>query len=472
MCPVFLLTLEASALDLQETVLSRKMRRRRRIAELRELSTLAGPIIVGQISSVGMGVVDTVMAGRLSAADLAGVAVGSALWSSLGILLIGTLLAIPPFVSQYDGASRTPMIRRFMWQALWTAVILSVLLFIGLRQIGVLASWVGVSSEVEPLAVAYLDAVSWGAPGFAMFLIFRLVSEGVGIARPTMYFGLLGLLLNIPADYVFMYGKLGLPALGAEGAGYATALVQWCQGIAVAAYVLIHKRYAKYRLFRGVEWPRLPRILQIVRTGGPIGITLFLEVSLFVAAALIMGRIGTQAVAAHQIAINFASLAFMIVLGLASALTVRVGNAVGRRDWVEARFRATTGIGLTMALQCISLLVMLLGRESIAALYTDDVVVSAIAANLLIYCGLFQLPDGFQVACSGTLRGYKDTTAPMLLTFIAYWLVGLPISYWFGLRFGWGGAGVWWGLIGGLTVAALLLGWRVRTQFQRRAVSA
>ena len=435
-------------------------------AELSSLSRLAGPIIVGQLSSVGMGVVDTVMAGRLSAADLGGVAVGSALWSSLAILMIGTLLAIPAYVSQYDGAGRTPMIRRFLWQALWMATGICLLLFVGLRQLGAIVDVVGVADEVRPLAVGYLQAVSWGAPGFAMFLLFRLTSEGLGVARPTMYFGLLGLLLNIPADYVFMYGRLGLPAMGAEGCGYATALVQWCQGLAVAAYVLFHRRYRKYKLFHEPTGVRPRRVLQILRTGLPIGITLFLEASLFVGAALMMARLGTTAVAGHQIAINFASLAFMVVLGLASALTVRVGNAVGRREWSEARFRALTGIGLTVAIQFVSLTVMFVGREAIASLYTNDAVVAALAAQLLIYCGIFQLPDGLQVAFAGTLRGYKDTTLPMFLTFVAYWLVGLPLSYWLGLQAGWEGPGVWWGLIGGLIVAAVLLGWRVHHRFR------
>lgn len=454
-------------LDSQDPVLKASVRGIATRKELGALSRLAGPIVVGQLSTVGMGVVDTVMAGRLSPADLAGVAVGNALFSAIAILMIGTLLAIPPFVSQYAGAGRTPMIRRFMWQAMWTASVLAVLLFLGLRAVTAVVGWAGVADDVAPLAAGYIRAVAWGAPGFAMFLLFRYASEGIGIARPTMYFGVLGLLLNIPADYVLMYGKLGLPAMGAEGCGYATALVQWCQGCAVAVYVLRHRRYRPYALFRGFEPPRLSRMVQIVRTGLPIGVTLFTEVSLFVGAALMMGRIGTMAVASHQIAINFASLPFMVLLGTASALTVRVGGAVGRRDRDEARFRALVGIGLATVIALVSLVITLVARKPIAALYTGDAEVAALAAHLLIFCGIFQIPDALQVVFAGTLRGYKDTTVPMLLTFVAYWLVGLPLSYWLGLALGWEGPGVWWGLIGGLIVAAVLLGARVASTFRR-----
>ncbi len=431
--------------------------RQRFADEARATIRLGTPLIIGQLSAVGMGFVDTLFAGRLSALDLAAVAIGSVVWSSLNLFIIGTMLAIPAFISQYDGAGEQDKMAPFTRQAAWLGLLLATVVFFLVRNAEPILTALKVEAEVIPPAVAYLKAVSWGAPFWAMFLVLRFLSEGLGRTKPTMYFGLFALLLNIPADYILMYGKFGLPALGAEGCGAATALVLAVQALLMLTYVARHRAYRFLGLFSTWEWPRSDKLWELVTVGIPIGAMIFVESSLFLAASLLMGRLGTFELAGHQVALNFAALMFMIPLGLSMAITVRVGNAVGRRDLAEARFRGWSGIVLALTTQIASALIIFLFPRQIAAIYTSDPQVSAVAVSLLFFAAIFQLSDGLQAAAAGVLRGLKDTKWPMIMVIVAYWLVGLPLSYGLGIAGGYRGPGIWVGLLGGLTVAALAL---------------
>jgi len=431
--------------------------RERFAAEAAATIKLATPLIIGQISSVAMGFTDTLFAGRLSALDLAAVAIGSVVWSSLNLFIIGTMLAVPAFIAEYDGAGQRDKMASFTRQATWLGLGLAILVFFLVRNIEPLLHWLQVEAEVIPPAVDYLRAVSWGAPFWAAFLVLRFLSEGLGRTRPTMYFGLFAMLLNVPADYVLMYGKLGFAPLGAEGCGVATALVLAVQALLMILYVGRHNSYRFLALFTHWEWPRFDKLWELMRVGIPIGATIFVESSLFLAASLLMGRLGTIELAGHQIALNFAALVFMIPLGLGMAITVRVGNAVGRGDLPEARFRGWSGIGLALITQILSALVIFLFPKQIAALYTSDPKVATVAVSLLFFAAVFQLSDGLQAAAAGALRGLKDTQWPMLMVVFAYWAVGLPLSYGLGIIGGRGGAGIWVGLLAGLTVAAIAL---------------
>lgn len=421
---------------------------------------LATPLIIGQASTVAMGFVDTLMAGRLSALDLAAVAVASTLWSSANLLVIGTLLAIPAFISQYDGAGQHHRMASFVRQAFWVALAMAAGVFWVVRQLEPLLLGVGIEADVSHLADAYLNQVAPGAFAWGGFLVLRFTSDGLGHTRPFMFIGILGFLINIPADYVFMYGKLGMPALGAEGCGLATALVLWSQFLAMLGYTVISSRYRFMNLFQGWEMPRLKAMGELLGVGLPIGASIFVESSMFMVATLLMGRLGTIAVAGHQIALNFAALMFMVPLGMAMAITVRVGNAQGRGQHQEARFRGLSGLALTTLTQGLSAAVMLLFPAAIAAIYTPDPEVAAVAISLLFYAAIFQLSDGIQAAAAGALRGIKDTRTPMVIIVLAYWVLGIPLSWWLGIEQGQRGPGIWIGLIIGLTVAAVGLGWR------------
>lgn len=444
--------------------------------EARHTLHLALPLMIGQASGVAMGFVDTLMAGRLSTVDLAAVAIGSTVWSSLSLFVIGTLLAIPPMVSHYDGAGEREKVGPFVRQATWVALLLAILVLLISRQLEPLLQLIGIEAEVVPQAGLYLDAISWGAPGLGGFLVLRFMSDGLGNSRPFMYIGLLGLLLNIPADYVFMYGKLGLPAMGARGCGYATALVLWMQFCAMSLYVHFSQRYRFLELFKRWQAPRLERIAEILKLGLPIGFSIFIEASMFLVATLLMGTLGTVAIAGHQIALNFTALIFMVPLGMSMAISVRVGNAMGRGDLAEARFRGLTGFRLTLITQMASAMILVLFPGTVAAIYTTDPQVIEIAVSLMFYAAIFQLSDGFQVAAAGALRGIKDTRIPLVFMVLAYWIVGIPLCYLLGIRMGHQGAGIWIGLIVGLSIAAIALMSRfhlmTRGQTDRAAMKA
>jgi multidrug resistance protein, MATE family len=433
---------------------------RRLATEMGATARLAAPLVLGQAASVGMNVVDSLLAGRHEALTLAAVGVGSAVWSLVILILIGVLMAVPPSVSQLHGAGRPQAIGPLFRQALWLALAMGLGLFVLVRQSGWLLAALGVAAEVRPPAEAFLAGVSWGAPGLALYLCLRYVSEGVALTRPTMVFGLLGLLLLVPLGWLLLWGGLGLPPLGAYGLGLATAIVLWLQALGLGIYMARSPQYAELDLFTGFDRPNRRLLGELLWIGVPMGVSIFMEGSLFVATALLIATLGAVEVGAHQIAINIAALCFMVPLGIAMATTVRVGQAVGRRDPGGVRWAAGGGYAITALTQVCSALLLLLAAEPIARAYTADPDVVRLAAQLMLFAAIFQLSDGLQAASGGALRGLKDTRVPMLITVVAYWGIGMPVGWWLGLRQGGGAPGMWVGLIIGLSVAALLLTWR------------
>lgn len=429
-------------------------------AEIRRTLFLAAPLIIGQLTSYAMSFVDTVMAGRLGALDLAAVAVGSSVWSAGMVFIVGLTMAVSAAVSQLEGEGRRRQAGALTRQALWLALMVSVVLFMLMRRGDWVMSAVGVEPAVADLANRYLLAISWGVPALAGMLVLRFFSEGIGYTRPTMYIGVAGILINVPLNYVLMFGRLGFPQLGAEGCGWATAIVLWLQLVMMAAWILWRPRYRPFEVFSHFNGPDRREILALAKLGVPIGLMVFLEVSLFIAAALAIGTLGTIPVAAHQVAINYSGLIFMVPLGLAGAITVRVGNAVGRRDRAGARRAGVVGMIMALAFGALSSLVIVLFPETIVRLYTSDPEVVALAVSLLFFAAVFQLADCLQVSAAGALRGLKDTRIPMLYCVLAYWLVGMSLGWWLTFRQDWGPAGMWVGIIAGLTTAAFLLGGR------------
>jgi MATE family multidrug resistance protein len=281
-----------------------------------------------------------------------------------------------------------------------------------------------------------------------------------------MLFGLFGLAVLVPLDWILIYGRLGLPALGARGSGIANALALWLQLLAFAAYLRFGRRFRHLDLFARMERPDWRAIGQLLWIGVPMAVTLLMEAGLFVISALLISRLGTVVIDGHQIAINVASVTFMVPLGLALAVTVRVGHAAGRGDATAVRYAGFTGIALTLATQAVSATLMLAIPHAIAHVYSGDPRVIALAAQLLVLAGIFQFSDGIQVVSNGALRGLKDTRVPMLITVFAYWVVGMPIGAWLAFGAGYGVRGMWVGLIAGLTAAALLLfaRWAMQTR--------
>lgn len=425
--------------------------------EVRTTAILAAPLVAGHLSTGLIGFVDSVIAGHHGTDTLAAVAVGTALFWLPMMVPMGTLLSLPPSVSQLDGSGRRDGIGPLFRQALWLAVALGLLLFGFLSVAGFALEPMGIAPEVRPGAVDFLHGIRWGVPALTLYLAMRYLSDGLHWTLPTMLLGFGGLLVLVPLGYMLTFGLPGFPEMGAGGLGVASAVMMWAQALAFAAYLARSRRFAALALFGRFDPPRWPPIRELLRTGLPIGVTVAMEGGLFIVTALLIGRLGAVEVAAHQIAINVAALCFMVPMGLAEATTVRVGHALGRGNLAGVRRAAFAGYALALATQSFSALVLLTGHGAVVALYTDDVAVAALASSLLLYAAAFQYPDGIQVLSAGALRGLKDTRVPMFLAALAYWGIGMPLGAFLGLSLGWGPRGMWIGLIAGLTVAAFLL---------------
>jgi len=431
---------------------------------------LGGPLIAAQLAQVSISFVDTVMAGNLSADALAAVAVGSNVWFLAVVVCMGLLMSVSPSVAQLFGAGRYDEIGPCVRQGLWLALAASFLGMLAFVFAEPLFRQLKIVPEIVPTALGFLRAISWGLPAMCIFQVLRSFSEGVSVTRPVMYMSVFALVGCTIGDYLLMYGKFGLPRLGAVGCGVASAIVLWLMAAFMAAYIRFKPEYRKYAVFSRFDWPSLEPLKTLLKIGMPIAVSLFMEVSLFGAVAFMMGSLGTTIVGGHQIAINFASITFMVPLGIAMAVTVRVGQAIGRGEPREARFSGFVGVMLAALFMACSAVVLFTIPDLIAGIYTIDPAVKAMAVTLLSMAGIFQLFDGLQVSGAGALRGLKDTKVPMLITSFAYWVIGMPLGYLLGITWDGGPKGLWIGFICGLATAAILLNRRFHRVTQRLIV--
>jgi MATE family multidrug resistance protein len=420
------------------------------------LGKIGGPVVGTQLLGMGLNVTDTIMAGQLSAADLAGVAVGNALYLPVLMFGIGTLVAINPVVSHHLGAKRFDEIGKSARQMLWLVALIAIPSFFLVRWLPQLMPVVGVDPEIIPLATGYMLAASWGIPAYFLFSGFRYFSEGLAYTRPAMLVALGMLVVNIPADYILMYGAFGLPQLGAEGTGYATSLVQWSGGLAMIIFTAKFKTYRRFNIFTRTKGPDWGRIAELLKIGIPNAMSTTMEVLLFAAVSVLMGTLSVQASAAHQVAINIAATVFMIPLGLSLAISQRVGVSMGKGLIQEARFRGFTGTAVCTGVTSITAAVLFIFPEAIVSVYTHDIEVIDLAVSLVFFAAVFQLSDGLQVGAFGALRGLKDTRMPMIFNLISYWFIGFSVGYYLSFNAGYGPQGLWIGLIAGLSTAAVL----------------
>ena len=424
--------------------------------EVSALGKIGGPIVGTQLLGMGLNVTDTIMAGQLSAADLAGVAVGNALYLPIFMFGIGTLVAINPVVSHHLGGKRFDEIGKSARQMLWVVALIALPSFFLVRWLPELMPIVRVAPEIIPFATNYMLAASWGIPAYFLFSGFRYFSEGLAYTRPAMLVALGMLIVNIPADYVFMYGAFGLPQLGAEGTGYATSLVQWAGGLSMLIFTAKFKTYRRFKIFVRTKGPDWDRIAELLKIGIPNALSTTMEVLLFAAVSVLMGTLSVQASAAHQVAINIAATVFMIPLGLSLAVSQRVGISIGKGLIQEARFRGFMGTAVCTGVTTITALLLFSFPETIVSIYTQDLEVSNLAVSLVFFAAVFQLSDGLQVGAFGALRGLKDTRMPMVFNLISYWFIGFSVGYYLSFIGGYGPEGLWMGLIAGLTTAAML----------------
>ncbi len=428
--------------------------------ELSHLWRLALPMMLAQVSQMGMGVMDTIMAGRVGAVDLAGVALGGNLFWPMALLLAGVVMSLTPSVSQLQGAGREREAGELVRQAGWIILVGGGMALLLLRNAEPLYRLVGVDPLAIPVAVAYLQAMSWAVVPMLGYAALRFLCDGNSWTVPAMVVAISGLVLKLPLNLLFIHGGWGVPALGGVGCGYASVLVLSCQFLAMAA-VAAFSRIRVCGVFARFSAPDLAVIGRLVKLGLPIGASIFIETAMFASLSLMIGRLGAAAVAAHQIAANVAGVTFMIALALGAAASVRVGYNVGAEHLPAARRSGLVAIIVSVLIGVSVASAILLARHWLSGLYSTDTAVVALAANLLLFVVLFQVFDNGQGTCAGALRGYKDTRTPMWIGAVAYWLVGMPLGVicGFGL-FGvpnLGLYGFWVGLTGGLMLAAVVL---------------
>lgn len=422
-------------------------------------------MVVTQVSAVANGFVDTLMVGRLGPDFLAGVALGNTLYFMHMILGMGIVTSVSPMVSQAFGRGDVEEIGRSIRQGLWLALGLSVVMMISVRNIWPLMLQMGQDPGTVALAEAYVDAISWGMPGFLAFIALRGFVEALSKPIIATTIAIVGVGLNVLANYALMYGNFGFPELGLVGTGWASTIVYWFTCICLFGVTVLSRELRRYAGYRKFHRPDTAFLFRLVKLGLPIGISQGVEIALFMATALMMGLLGKTALAAHQIAIQCAALTFMVPLGIGIATSVRVGIATGQQDPARVRTAGLVGVGLASAFMLLTATLFFLFPSQLVSLFLDmdslaNAPVIEIATFLMGYAAVFQLFDGVQVSAIGALRGLKDTYVPMVIAIISYLVVGLSTGYILCFRFGMGPQGLWTGLVVGLLAASVLLLWR------------
>lgn len=429
--------------------------------EAKKLLQLSLPLIISHLAQMGMNFTDTVMAGRHHETSLAGVAIGSSLWVPTFLFLMGVLMALTPMISQAYGANKKSDISQITQQGFWLALLLGLMTLLTLQLLSVTYDYIDMETQVREQAVGYVVAVSFGLPALALFQVLRGLNEGAQLTRPYMIVSIVAVLVNIPLNYMFIYGKFGMPELGGAGCGWATAIVLWLEFFVLLFITLKNKKFADIQWYRRWQKPSLPVNFEILKLGVPIGIALLIESSMFVLIALFLAPLGSQVVAGHQIAMSVISILFMIPLSISVALTIRCGYCLGQQQFERARTIGMMGTVMTVVIAAVYCVLIVGFSEQIAKFYSTNTDVVQLATSLMLLAAIFQFSDAIQVSTLGILRGYKDTRYSLFVVILAYWVIGLPLGYSLGVTDFWGQAygaqGFWVSLIVGLTVAALLL---------------
>lgn len=430
--------------------------------EITKIIKLSIPLFIAQFAQTAMGFVDTVMAGGVSANDMAAVSIAASIWLPCILFGVGILMALIPLIAQAHGADDSAKIPEIGVQGLYLALLLAIPIATILYNAGYAVDFMNIESPLKNITSRYLHAVLFAVPAFLLFQALRNYVEGLSLAKPGMLIGFIGLLVNIPLNWIFVYGKFGLPALGGAGCGVATAIVYWLMFFALLFYAIYTRKLKHYPLFKTFATPNYAQLGAIFKLGLPVAIALFFEVTIFAGIAVLIAPLGAMIVAAHQIAINFASMVFMLPMSISNAVSIRVGFNLGSNNKNGARNASYAGFSVGIGLSIITAILTVIFKEDIARLYTNHQDVITLSVTLILFSAMYQCVDSIQVVAAGALRGYKQMTAIFTRTFIAYWLVGLPLGYLLGITNliaePLGAIGFWIGITVGLTVAAVLLG--------------
>ena len=428
------------------------------------MSRLAVPVVVAQVGLMLMGVVDTLMVGRVSAEALAAVALGNLYFTTLVVPASGTLMVLDAVVAQAVGARDSEAIARGVQRGFVLAMAIGLLMSVVLLPVRPMLVLFHQPSALIPVATSYVLISILGVFPFLGFVVLRQSLQAMGQMRVLVSVIVVANLMNAFLNWVLVYGHLGSPALGAPGSAWATLVSRWLMVMLLVGFGwrALHASVVPWRR----ETLHMTPLLAMARLGLPIGLQQGLEFGAFAAIGVLMGVLGTVEMAAHQIAINIASLTFMVPLGVGAAAAVRVGHAAGAGDADAARESARAALVCGVGFMMCTAVAFLLVPAAIAAQYTHDAPVAALAATLIPVAGVFQVFDGIQAVSGGVLRGLGDTRVPFVINLAGFWLAGFPVSVALGFWTPLGAVGLWWGFVAGLGVVAALLLLRVRSRMR------
>lgn len=431
--------------------------------KIRLLFYILIPILITQISMYAMTFFDVMMSGQYSTQDVAGVSIGSSLWTPVYTGLSGILIALTPVVSQLVGSRQSKSVSYSVMQAIYLAVALAlIILIIGAFSLNPVLNAMDLEDSVHMVAHDYLIALSLGIIPLFIYNALRAFIDALGQTRISMIITLCALPVNVLFNYLLIYGKFGFPELGGVGSGYATAITYWLIALVAILVVIKINPFSTYQVFTEffrVSWKEWKALLLI---GVPIGLAIFFETSIFSAVTLLMSKYDTVTIASHQIAMNFASLLYMIPLSISMALTIVIGFEIGAARYKDAKEYSWIGISMALTMSLVLSTILFLFREPVASLYTKDHEVMMLTSHFLIYAIFFQISDALQAPIQGILRGYKDVNVTFAMSLVSYWILGLPIGYFFAKFTDMGAFGYWIGLISGLALGAIGLAARLR----------
>jgi MATE family multidrug resistance protein len=429
--------------------------------ELPPMARLAVPVVLAELGWMTMGVVDTIMVGHVSPAAMGAVSIGGVLFYTVAVIGTGMLLGLDTLVSQSFGAGDVLDCHRSLLNAVYLCVPVSLALMGIVWLFQPLLRSFGIDPEVLHDALPFLRAIGWSIFPLLLYFAFRRYLQGMNLVKPVMFALISANLMNLAADWMLVFGHFGAPAMGAEGAGWATCLSRIYMSSVLLGYIFYHERRFRTGWLETPLKPDLTRIRRLVGLGLPAAMQLSFEVGVFAAATTLIARLGADSLAAHQVAMNAASFTYMVPLGIGAAAAVRVGQALGRGDVAAASRSGWTATLMGAGFMSCAGIVFLLAPGSIVRIYTPDPKVLAVGVSLLAVAAAFQLFDGVQAVITGALRGAGDTRTPMICHLLAYWGLGLPVGYVLCFRFNWGAVGLWVGLCLALIVigSVLLMVW-------------
>ncbi|WP_151736117.1 MATE family efflux transporter ['Paenibacillus yunnanensis' Narsing Rao et al. 2020] len=416
------------------------------------------PILITQIALSAIAFFDTNMSGKHGTNDLAGVAIGTSLWSPVQTGLSGILMGITPIVSHLLGSRSKEKVAYQVTQGLWLSLIISLIVIgAGSLILSPVLDFMNLEPQVRDIAFRFLCAIGAGIIPLFGYTVVRSTIDALGQTRISMLITLIALPVNVGLNYLLIYGKFGFPELGGVGAGVASAITYWVIFAIALLIVFRAEPFRSLRLFREFFWLSPKSLKELLKIGVPIGFSIFFETAVFAAVTLLMSRFDTVTIAAHQAAINFASTLYMIPLSICMTLTILVGFENGSGRLKDARQYSVMGISLAVSLSMVTALVLLFAGNSVAGLYSDEPEVIALIQHFLIYAIFFQISDAVATPTQGVLRGYRDVNPAFIICFVAYWVIGLPTGYVLATHTGMGAYGYWVGLITGLAIGAVLL---------------